>query len=128
MRLLLDTHAFLWFMEGDQRLSVAAKELIEQPSNELFLSVGSLWEMAIKISLGKLILSATLDEVGTTWLSNSSIRMLGITIEHLKRVAEMPFLHRDPFDRLIVAQGAVDNLIILSADGIFELYGVQRRW
>lgn len=104
MKLLLDTHAFLWFIGGDERLSPAARALIEDGTNDVFLSVASLWEMAIKISLGRLQLAQPFEIFIPNQLSLNHIELLGVTISHVARVAVLPFYHRDPFDRLLVAQ------------------------
>lgn len=128
MRLLLDTHAFLWFIGGDERLTPSARILIEDISNELYLSVASLWEMAIKISLGRLQLRQPFETFIPHQLSLNRIGLLGITISHTAKVATLPFHHRDPFDRLLVAQAQVEQMPLVSSDAAFDTYGITRLW
>jgi PIN domain nuclease of toxin-antitoxin system len=128
MILLLDTHTFLWFVMNDPRLSARAKSLIEDPGNQRLLSVASAWEMAIKVSLNKMTLTEPLHPFLLTQLTQNQTSLLPITLEHLQIVSSLPFHHRDPFDRLIIAQSLVDNLSLLSADASFDAYGVARLW
>ncbi|HEX7957359.1 MAG TPA: type II toxin-antitoxin system VapC family toxin [Pyrinomonadaceae bacterium] len=128
MRLLLDTHAFLWFLMGDPRLSASARALIQDVANERLLSVGSLWEMAIKTSLGKLALSAPFDVLIPQQLAINGVEPLGISVEHTAVVSTLPFHHRDPFDRLIIAQATVESIPIVSMDTAFDMYAVKRLW
>jgi PIN domain nuclease of toxin-antitoxin system len=128
MRLLLDTHAFLWFIMGSSNLSPSARAMIEDEANESFLSVASLWEMAIKVSLGKLTLSAPFDALIPQQLASNGIELLGIQVAHASVVSALPFHHRDPFDRLIIAQAQVERMPIAGADTAFDAYGVQRLW
>src|SRR5215218_7427939 len=100
MRLLLDTHVLLWFLAGDPSLSAQSRAAIEDPSNELLFSVASLWEMAIKVSLGKLALPSDYTGFLTTQLAENDIELLGIGLAHTALVVELPFHHRDPFDRM----------------------------
>jgi PIN domain nuclease of toxin-antitoxin system len=128
--LLLDTHAFLWLIAGDANLSSRARQVLEMANDELLLSAASLGEMAIKVSLGKLTLSFDLpfaDAIGEQ-LRENGIAVLPIDLTHLGRVAEMPFHHRDPFDRLIIAQALVEKLPVVGRDESFDLYGVERVW
>ena len=128
MRLLLDTHAFIWFIMGSANLSVNARALIENPANERLLSVASLWEIAIKTSLGKLTLSVPFDELIPAQLKLNGIDLLNIKVDHLSTLTTLPFHHRDPFDRLIIAQAIVEKLPVVSLDGAFDTYGVTRLW
>jgi PIN domain nuclease of toxin-antitoxin system len=128
MRLLLDTHAFLWFVIGSPNLSPAARALIEDAANEKLLSVASLWEMAIKSSLGKLTLSAPFDVLLPQQLDLNGICLLNITTAHAAVVAALPFHHRDPFDRLLIAQAMVEKLPIVTIDTAFDAYPVRRLW
>ena len=128
MRLLLDTHAFLWFVEGSARLSKSAKDHIEDQSHDLLLSIASLWEMAVKISLGKLHVPQPFAEFMQSHLALSSIELLEIRPQHTYAVADLPFHHRDPFDRLLAAQCLSEGLTLISSDGVFEEYGVERVW
>ena len=128
MRYLLDTHSLIWFIGGEPQLSAHARQLMDNETNELFVSVASLWEMAIKFSIGKLNLEQPFDEMFPEQLENNSIEILGITLDHLKAVCNLPFHHRDPFDRLIIAQAQVEQLPIISVDTVFDDYGVKREW
>ncbi len=128
MRILLDTQAFLWFITDDPKLSVFARSLIENPDNDRLLSIASLWEIAIKMSLGKLELENPFEELVPHQLELNDIDVFAIEIAHLKKVAVMPFHHRDPFDRLIIAQSLVEQLPIVSIDTKFDDYGIERLW
>ena len=128
MRILLDTQAFLWFITDDPKLSAFARSLIESADNERLLSIASLWEIAIKMSLGKLDLEKPFEELFPHQLELNDIEVLAIEIAHLKKVAVMPFHHRDPFDRLIIAQSLVEQLPVVSIDTKFEDYGVEHLW
>lgn len=128
MTLLLDTHAFLWWVEGAPALGRRARAAVSNPDNEVFLSVASCWELAIKLSLGKLRLTQSLERFIPEQLTRNGFALLGIEFRHVARVADLPFHHRDPFDRVLVAQALVDELAIVSADGVFRKYGVTVVW
>jgi PIN domain nuclease of toxin-antitoxin system len=128
MRLLLDTHAFLWFIMGSPNLSPRARSLVEDGANESFLSVAGLWEIAIKSSLGKLTLSAPFDALIPQQLALNGIELLAVEVAHAALVSALPFHHRDPFDRLLVAQATVEGMPVVSVDTAFDLYGVKRLW
>src|SRR3954453_17038001 len=104
MRALLDTHTFLWFVQGDPRLGAAARRVIEDPATDALLSPASHWEMAIKVSQGRLALAQPFDVFVPTQLRPNAIDILPIDVSHTAVVATLPFHHRDPFDRLIIAQ------------------------
>jgi PIN domain nuclease of toxin-antitoxin system len=128
MRLLLDTHSFLWFIGGSERISEKARALIEDASNRSFISIASLWEMAIKLSIGKLSLAQPLDVLIPKQMWLNGFDLLEIEINHLETVADLPFHHRDPFDRLLIAQAMVEHMPIVSADVEFDAYPVERLW
>ncbi len=128
MRLLLDTHAFLWFIMNHPELSRSARTVIEDPANDLWLSMASIWEIAIKVRIGKLHLARPFYLFIPQQLQDNMIDALPITLPHVGAVSELPLHHRDPFDRLIVAQSLVERLPPLSADAVFDQYGVERRW
>jgi len=128
MKLLLDTHAFLWFIMGSSNLSETARALIEDPANENLLSVASLWEMAIKVSLGKLTLASSFDDLIPRQLGLNGIELLNIKVDHTSVVATLPFHHRDPFDRLLIAQAIVEKMPMVSIDAAFDAYPIQRLW
>jgi PIN domain nuclease of toxin-antitoxin system len=128
VNVLLDTHAFLWFSADDPKLSPRARFTIEDSSNQVYLSLGSVWEMAIKISLGKLSLRRSLTSLVMEALERRGISLLGIQLSHAAKVAELPFHHRDPFDRLLVAQCLVLDMPLVSCDLAADPYGVKRIW
>ena len=128
MRLLLDTHTFLWFLEDSAQLSSMAKALIEDGGNDVYISIGSLWEMAIKISLGKLSVSQPFEIFIPEQLTANDMTLLPIAVEHTVALITLPFHHRDPFDRLLIAQSLVTSMPIVGADTAFDAYGVQRLW
>ncbi len=126
-RYLLDTNAFLYFINNDSALSEAAKNIIESEV-ELLISAASLWEIAIKFSIGKLNLPDSFENFIPAQLQQNDIGILPITLSHLEKVSTLPFHHKDPFDRLIIAQSVFENLTVLSTDAVFDLYGIQRIW
>ena len=128
MRLLLDTHTFLWFIMGNSNLSADARALIEDQANEKFLSVASLWEIAIKVSIGKLGLSAPFDTLIPQQLSANGFELLRLEINHAAALISLPFHHRDPFDRLLIAQALVEQMQIVSIDSAFDAYPIARLW
>ncbi len=128
MKLLLDTHTFLWFITGDSRLSSDARLLTEDTANDKFVSVVSLWEIALKFSLGKLILTDDFDVLFPNQLIINGFEELGIETKHFYEIVKMPFHHRDPFDRLIIAQAISEKMSIISIDSAFDNYSVIRFW
>ncbi len=127
-RALLDTHSFLWFISGNERLSRPARTLIEARENPMLVSMASLWEIAIKHDLGKLSLERPFVELIPEQLERQRIGVLGIELPHLAELTRLPLHHRDPFDRLLVAQARAEGLPIVSVDGALDVYGVQRIW
>jgi PIN domain nuclease of toxin-antitoxin system len=119
---------FLWFINDDPALSAAAKAIIEDADSAIFLSVASLWEMAIKVSLGKLTVPSPFTDFIHEQLFENNVTLHGIKVAHVGLVAALPFHHRDPFDRLIIAQALTDQLPLIGKDVIFDAYGIQRRW
>jgi PIN domain nuclease of toxin-antitoxin system len=128
VRLLLDTHAFLWWVEDAPSLPRKARAAIADPGNECFLSLVSSWEMSIKLSLGKLKLPGVIERFIPQQLAENGLHQLPIDFRHVARVAGLAFHHRDPFDRLLAAQAIEEDLAIVSADRIFARYGVRRVW
>ena len=128
MNLLLDSHTFLWFVWDDPKLSPSAKALIEDGANRKLVSVASCWEIAIKAGLKRLALG----EPATTFLprelATNGFEVLGIELAHATFVETLPPHHKDPFDRLLVAQALIERLPLVSADAILEQYGIQRLW
>ncbi|MGO9466429.1 MAG: type II toxin-antitoxin system VapC family toxin [Isosphaeraceae bacterium] len=128
MTLLLDTHAFLWFCQDDPLLSTKARALIEDAGNRKVVSVASCWEIAIKAGLGKLKLGESSATYLPSALSRTGFEVLPISVTHATSVESMPLHHRDPFDRLLVAQAAAEGIPVVSNDSQFDAYGVIRLW
>jgi PIN domain nuclease of toxin-antitoxin system len=126
VRQLLDTHTFLWFVMGNPRITAKLRAQIED--NENFVSVVSIWEIAIKYGIGKLNLEVSFDDFIDRQIIPNGIQILDIKLEHLKIVSTLPLHHRDPFDRLLIAQAIVEDIILISADRVFTLYPVQIMW
>jgi PIN domain nuclease of toxin-antitoxin system len=126
VRLLLDTHALLWFVAGDRQLAAAARRRIEDPRNERLVSLASVWEMAMKVSLGRLRLGAPLAKLVERGVLGNAMTLLDIRREHLLPLADLPWHHRDPFDRLLTCQALHEELVLVSRDEIFDAYGVRR--
>ena len=121
MAYLLDTRTFLWFLEGNKSLSKKAKDIIVNPKNKTFISIASIWEMGIKISLDKLRLDVTLEELKEELLKNE-IEILPLDLDHIIAVSKLEYCHRDPFDRLLISQAKIEKLSIISRDRQFKLY------
>lgn len=128
MRALLDTNAFLWFISDSERLSVNARDFIADYENELVLSIVSLWEIAIKNSLGKLELLLPFNKLIPEQLEMNSIGILPIEIIQLSRVIKLPFHHKDPFDRMIIAQCITEGMPVISSDAAFQKYPISTIW
>ena len=128
MKLLLDTHAFLWFIQGSGTLSPRALEAIEDDKNELWFSAASYWEICIKTSIGRLELAKGWPRIFDREMRRNGIQWLDLRREHLLGIVDLPFHHRDPFDRLLIAQAVRERLVMVSADGQFSVYGVRTLW
>lgn len=128
MNILLDAHAFLWFVADDPRLSNKARVLIEAEDSQPFLSVARLWEMAIKISIGKLEVDQPFGDFISHQLTLNGIGVLSLSLEHISAIATLPFHHRDPFDRLIAVQAKIEQMPLVGADPMFDTYEIERVW
>ena len=128
MRVLLDTHAFLWFVLGDLKLSSNARDHIEDPGNEKLVSPASYWEIAIKISINKYTLSQPYEAFMQKGIAGNSFIILPIELQHTVALTTLPFHHRDPFDQLIIAQAMVENISVISGDAAFAAYPVTCIW
>jgi PIN domain nuclease of toxin-antitoxin system len=128
MILLLDSHTFLWFVWDDPRLSVSAKTVIVDPANRKLVSVASCWEIAIKAGIAKLNLGEPSRSFLPREIARNNFDLLPITLDHVCAVETLPLYHRDPFDRLLIAQIQVEGIQIVSADAAFDPYGVTRMW
>lgn len=127
MRVLLDTHTFIWWDSDPSRLSPLVLTLCNDPTTTIILSVASVWEMQIKLQLGKLTLNLPLADIVTSQQTNG-IDVLPVNLSHVLALQSLPTPHKDPFDRLLVAQANVESAVLLSADSIFAQYPVQRLW
>lgn len=128
MRLLFDTHAFLWWHGERAKLSAQVVGLIEDPQNDVFLSHSSIWEIQIKHHLGKLKLTRPLAEIIEMEQQENRIELLPSKTAYFLELYSLPLHHRDPFDRLLIAQARVENAVLLSDDSLIALYPVQRLW
>jgi PIN domain nuclease of toxin-antitoxin system len=128
MRFLLDTHTLLWSFNDSPSLSPRARKLIENGRNEILISAASGWEIATKVRLGKLPTGADLVDELERYLAQLGCDALPISLDHAVRAGSLPGEHRDPFDRMLIAQAQMENLRIVSNDRIFDAYHVERVW
>lgn len=128
MRLLVDTHSFLWFITGSAELSEPARKWIADLENQVFVSSVSLWEIAIKTSLGKLTLTRPFADLIPEQLQLHAMEVLPIELPHLAALVTLPWPHRDPFDRLLIAQALAEGLLVISRDPDFQAYPIQVLW
>ena len=128
MRVLLDTQTLLWYTLADPQLSSVARTLILVSANEIFISPASYWEIAIKVSIGKLPLHRPYEDFMDACLDQYKFVVLPVEPRHTAALIAMPFHHKDPFDRLLIAQALVESMPIVSVDGAFDPYGVTRLW
>ena len=128
MNLLLDTHILIWLIDGSEKLNQTARYAIEDENNSLYLSIASLWEITIKTSLGKLELGIPLEQITTNFILPSGFKILPIHLSHLLVLKDLPFHHRDPFDRLLISQAKSESLTLLSEDSLFKQYDVETFW
>jgi PIN domain nuclease of toxin-antitoxin system len=128
MRLLLDTHAFLWFVLADARLSAAARTAVGDPANEIEISPATYWEVAIKVARKKYALTQPYQVFFETQIAVNRFRVLPIEIRHTAGLVSLPHHHKDPFDRLLIAQAMVEDIPVVSNDPQFDAYPVTRIW
>ncbi len=128
MKLLLDTNVFIWASIDPDRLSPRATREISNPYNQRYVSIASFWEMQIKQDLGKLPLPGRINEYGSAWMKKLAAEMLLIELPHIGKLADLPPHHRDPFDRIILAQAKFGNFDVVSADSSFSLYDIALIW
>ena len=128
MRLLLDTHAFLWWMDGDRRLTARVRRAIADQSNQIFVSAASAFELATKARLGRLPAATDVASDVGACVASQGFQGLEVTVAHGQRAGELAGPHRDPFDRLLVAQALAEGLTLVSNEEIFDGYGVRRFW
>lgn len=128
MKLLLDTHTFIWWDSEPDKLSEAALALCQTSSNILILSVASVWEIQIKHQLGKLTLKMPLPDIVQGQQKSNNLRILPISLQHALALDLLPLHHKDPFDRILIAQAKVEKVALLSADPVFAQYPIRVRW
>jgi PIN domain nuclease of toxin-antitoxin system len=128
VRFLLDTHTFLWWITDDPHLSERARQVISDPENDIFLSAASGWEMAIKTQLGKLQLPDRFEQFIAEQLFRNNITSLPVMMSHALHVQSLLLHHRDPFDRLLIAQGQLEKMPIITTDSVFADYDVEIVW
>ena len=124
----MDTHTLLWMLSSPGQLSPRARRTVESARTTLCVSIASAWEVAIKVGRGSLRLDVTLAELFSTHLARARVDLLDIKLSHTLEVAALPPVHRDPFDRLLVAAASLEGLPIISADATFDAYGIERIW
>jgi PIN domain nuclease of toxin-antitoxin system len=127
MDILLDTHTTKWFFDDDKRLSKSAIEAICHPGNNIYISIASIWEVAIKISIGKMQVNGGIIKFIEV-VDDNGFLLLDISPKHITEVAELPFIHRDPFDRILIAQAKVEDMSIMTVDGNIIKYGIKHIW
>jgi len=127
MKYIIDTHAFIWYAVGDARVSPKVIGVLESDI-EKFISIASIWEMAIKVNIGHLEFKNSFDDVVSNQIDLLNYRILNITLEHLFKLSTLELHHRDPFDRLIISQALVEKIPIISVDEKFDKYGIERIW
>jgi PIN domain nuclease of toxin-antitoxin system len=128
MKLLLDTHVFIWWFNEPEKLSPKTSTLLADDNNELLLSVASVWEMQIKVQVGKLKLAIPLSELVESQRQTNGVQVLSVELEHVLALDALPALHKDPFDRLLVAQANVEGALLVSRDPVFSSYPVKLIW
>jgi PIN domain nuclease of toxin-antitoxin system len=128
MKVLIDTHVLIWWTGDTNQLSPLVRDMLADPQTELILSIVSIWEMQIKISLGKLSLQMDLPTLVEDEVSRNSFSLLPIELKHIYGLNDLPLHHKDPFDRLLIAQSMLEKMPIISIDEKFDAYGVQRLW
>ena len=125
---LLDTHTLIWWVDDSEKLTLLAREVLSHTENICYFSLVSSWELAIKSSINKLKLTLPVRDYVTQHLASNDFKQLNITLNHVTKVEKLPWHHRDPFDRLLLAQAIEEDLIIISADKIFDRYDIERLW
>jgi len=127
MNYLLDTHTLIWFLSGDTELSVKARKAIEAESSNIFVSIASIWEIAIKVNLGRLDLKITFNQLRNE-IEKNGFELLPITFNDILSLNELPMIHRDPFDRIIISQSLSNNFMLISKDKTFKSYQIKLLW
>jgi PIN domain nuclease of toxin-antitoxin system len=128
MQVLLDTHTLIWFFQGNENFSEKMRLLIEDENNEKLISIVSVWEMSIKQSIGKLKFSLPIKTFIEQKLALNDFNLLNINLDHIDVITTLPLQHRDPFDRILIAQAMVEKIPIISVDTVFDAYSITRLW
>jgi PIN domain nuclease of toxin-antitoxin system len=128
VRLLLDTHALIWWLAGDSQLPVAAQNAITDEDNSVYVSAASAWEVTTKARLGKLPNALALAQDFARQIEREGFAALAISVEHAERAGNLPGPHKDPFDRMLIAQAQAENLVLVSNEMVFDQYGITRWW
>jgi len=128
MKALLDTHTLLWWLDGDERLSVTARNWIAEPEHRVLVSAASAWEIATKVRIGKLPGAVAVVDRYHACLSEQGFTALAISSDHALRAGSLPGAHRDPFDRMLIAQAQAENIALISNEALFDNYGIRRIW
>lgn len=127
-RLLLDTHALVWYVQNEPQLTARARAAIPDPANEVWVSPSSYWELAIKVHTGKWVLALPYSTLIQIAVTGNRFRVLPVEVDHTARLIGLPDHHRDPFDRLMAVQAVAEGLTLVSADAVFDRYAVPRLW
>ena len=128
MRILLDTHAIIWWATGDERLSRKARVTIADPETEVFMSIASAWEIQIKASLAKITLNESVDALSRSLIVDQGFRLIGIELNDVDHLSKLPNHHRDPFDRMLCAQAVHRDLTLVTKDSMLSSYGTLTLW
>jgi PIN domain nuclease of toxin-antitoxin system len=128
VRVLLDTQAFLWFVLNDARLSRLAENVIADPAHHVLVSPASYWEVAVKVSVGRYALSSAFEDFWRQGIAGNGFSVLPVELRHAAALSTLPFHHRDPFDRMLVAQAIVEGVPLVSCDAPLDAYAIQRIW
>ena len=128
MEYIIDTHTLLWIVDDDPQLSKKVRSIYLNPANDIYISLASIWELVIKVSLKKLIIDDSIGNFVNTQIKGNSIRILEIKLNHITALENLPYYHRDPFDRLIISQSMLEKIPVLSNDNFFDKYPIKRIW
>jgi len=128
MKYLIDTHTLLWIVTKNKKLSKKVKDIYLNSENQIFISLASLWEMAIKINLNKLSINEPLKDFVKNQIKSNDINILDIKTKHILLLENLPYYHKDPFDRLIISQSINEQIPLLSFDKVFDKYSIKRIW
>jgi PIN domain nuclease of toxin-antitoxin system len=128
VRLLLDSHALIWAVDNPSQLSQMATAALQAPTNQLLISAGTIWELGIKTGIGKLVLSLPYKQWMSQVITDLDVEILPLSVEYAAAQATLPMHHKDPFDRLLVAQAQIENIPLVSCDVILDRYGISRLW